>query len=212
MMMVAMMTAAMVAARAVRTIEASFASFRCPGLAGALCMGDSVGAAGAGLASKGNGMNRRFFLGRCAAGVVGAVFMASAASAQSFQKSVVAQLRSQGYREINVERTMLGRVRIVGARRGASREIILNPRTGEILRDVVLAADGQVVPQISGDDGSGKGSSGDDGSGSDDGSGDDGSDDGGSDDGDSSGHGDGKGGDGKDSGGEGKGGGDDSED
>ncbi len=167
-------------------------------------------------------MNRRFFLGRCAAGVVGAVFMASAASAQSFQKSVVAQLRSQGYREINVERTMLGRVRIVGARRGASREIILNPRTGEILRDVVLAADGQVVPQISGDDGSGKGSSGDDGSGSDDGSGDDGSDDGGSDDGgsddggsddgDSSGHGDGKGGDGEDSGGEGKGGGDDSED
>ncbi len=215
-----MMTAAMMtAARAARTIEADLASAKRPGLAGGLGMGDSVGAAGAGLASKGNGMNRRVFLGRCAGGVIGAVFLATAALADSFQSAVVAQLRSQGYREINVERTMLGRVRIVAARRGASREIILNPRTGEILRDVVLAADGQVAPQISGGDGSGKGSTGDDGSGDDgsgddgsgdDGSGDDGSGDDGSDDGDSSGEGDGKGGSGKDGGG--KEGGDDSED
>lgn len=127
-------------------------------------------------------MNRRVFLGRraflrqCAGGVMGAVFMASAAMAESFQKSVVAQLRSQGYREINVETTMLGRVRIVAARGGASREIILNPRTGEILRDIVLAADGQVVPEIAGGENSGKGSSQDDGS-DDSGSGEDGSDD-----------------------------------
>ena len=176
-------------------------------------------------------MNRRVFLGRrvflrqCAGGVLGAVFTASAARADSFQSSVVAQLRGQGYREINVETTMLGRVRIVAARGGASREIILNPRTGEILRDVVLAEDGRVAPEISGGDGSGKGSSGDDGSdGSGDGSGDDGSGDGGSEDGGSSGEGDGSGkdgdgdggsgkdgdGDGKD--GDGKGGGDDGED
>ncbi len=101
-------------------------------------------------------MNRRVFLGRrvflrhCAGGVLGAVFTASAAVADSFQSSVVAQLRGQGYREINVETTLLGRVRIVAARSGASREIILNPRTGEILRDVVLAEDGRVAPEIAG--------------------------------------------------------------
>lgn len=166
-------------------------------------------------------MNRRVFLGRraflrqCAGGMIGAVVMASAACADSFQSSVVAQLRSQGYREINVERTMLGRVRIVAARGGASREIILNPRTGEILRDVLLAEDGQVVPEIAGSDNSGKGSSEDDGSddnSGDDGSGDDGSGDDGSEDGDSSGHGDGKDGDGNDSGGDGNDGGGEGED
>lgn len=160
-------------------------------------------------------MNRRVFLGRCAAGVLGAVFIASAAHADSFQRSVVAQLRSQGYREINVETTMLGRVRIVGAKGGGTREIILNPRTGEILRDIVLAADGLVVPEIAGGDNSGKGSSEDDGSddnSGDDGSGDDGSGDDGSEDDDSSGHGDGKDGDGKDNSGNGKDGGDEGED
>lgn len=161
-------------------------------------------------------MNRRVFLGHCVGGVFCVVFTASAAVAESFQSSVVAQLRGQGYREINVETTMLGRVRIVAARGGASREIILNPRTGEILRDVVLAADGRVEPEIAGGDGSGKGSAGDDGSeGSGDGSGDDGAGDDGAEDGDSGGHGDGKDGDSNDSsgkGGDGAGGGDDSED
>ena len=150
--------------------------------------------------------------------MLGVGFMASVALADSFEGSVVAQMRGQGYREINVETTMLGRVRIVGAKGGGTREIILNPRTGEILRDVVLAEDGRVEPQISGDDGSGKGSSGS-GSSGDDGSGEDGSDDSGSGEGDSGGEdagddsggedkgddgkdGSGKGGSGKDGGGE----------
>ena len=151
-------------------------------------------------------MNRRVFLGRCASGVLGAVFAGSAAFADSFEGSVVAQLRGQGYREINVERTMLGRVRIVAAKGPRTREIILNPRTGEILRDVLLAADGQVEPEIAGGDDSGKGSSGDDGS-SDDGSGGDGGSDGGGGSGGDSGgdghEGDG-GGDGHDGGGSGE--------
>ena len=163
-------------------------------------------------------MNRRVFLTRCAAGVLGAVGTASAAAAGAFEDSVVAQLRGQGYRHIQVARTMLGRVRIVGARHGATREIILNPRTGEILRDVMLGDDGQVSVQISDDDDSGKGSSGDDGA-DDDGS-DDSGDDSGSDDGDSSGHGsgsgsgsgDGSGSGGSGSGGSGHGGGDDGDD
>lgn len=150
-------------------------------------------------------MHRRSFLSLCAGGLVGAtsVFSAGSAFADGYESAVVGQLRRQGYRQINVERTLLGRVRIVAQRGGGSREIILNPRTGEILRDVVLAADGQVAPLIAGEDDSGKGSSGKSGSGDDgagDGeSGDDGSDGGGSDSGDS---GDGESGDGESGGGE----------
>ena len=165
-------------------------------------------------------MNRRVFLTRCAAGVLGAVGVAQAASAGSFEESVVTQLRGQGYRDINVARTMLGRVRIVGARRGITREIILNPRTGEILRDVVLGDDGQVSVQISDDDTSGSGRSGDDSSGDDDGGGDggdDGGDDGGGDDhggedGGGSGSGSGSGSGGGSGSGHGDGGGDDGDD
>ena len=164
-------------------------------------------------------MNRRVFLTRCAAGVLGAVGVAQAASAGSFEESVVTQLRGQGYRDINVARTMLGRVRIVGARRGITREIILNPRTGEILRDVVLGDDGQVSVQISDDDTSGSGRSGDDSSGDDGGGdgGDDGGDDGGGDDhggedGGGSGSGSGSGSGGGSGSGHGDGGGDNGDD
>ena len=166
-------------------------------------------------------MNRRDFLRHCAAGAVGAAFMVGTAVAESFEGSVVAQLRGQGYREVNVERTMLGRVRIVAAKNGGTREIILNPRTGEILRDVVQAQDGRVEPQISEGDGSDEASSWEDrpedgdasGNGSSgDASGDDGKeDDGNSGDGEGSDGegsdgegGDGKGGDGKDGGGKGE--------
>lgn len=158
-------------------------------------------------------MDRRSFLRLCAGGLAGAssVLAAGAALADGYEHAVVSQLRKQGYRKIHVERTLLGRVRISAARGGRSREIILNPRTGEILRDVLLAANGQVVPEIAGDDNSGRGSSGDDGSddnddsddddsdnddSGDDDSGDDGSDDhGGSDHGDSDNSGSGSGGD-----------------
>ncbi|MGL6209476.1 MAG: hypothetical protein ACRC14_06565, partial [Paracoccaceae bacterium] len=45
---------------------------------------------------------------------------------------------------VQVERTLLGRERITGARGGGSREIIVNPNTGEILRDLWLNSDGEV--------------------------------------------------------------------
>ncbi|UWQ20870.1 hypothetical protein [Jannaschia sp. W003] len=51
-------------------------------------------------------------------------------------RDVVAQLQAQGYQTIRVERTFLGRARIrAEAPGGHRREIILNPRTGELLRD-----------------------------------------------------------------------------
>lgn len=64
------------------------------------------------------------------------VLSGQAALAQSFTDSVVDQLRQQGFDRIEVERTLLGRTQIVAQGKGGRREIIFNPRTGEILRDL----------------------------------------------------------------------------
>lgn len=61
--------------------------------------------------------------------------LASAAMAQPRVEIIVNQLRQQGYEEISVSRTWLGRIRIEAERGGREREIIINRRTGEILRD-----------------------------------------------------------------------------
>jgi len=63
---------------------------------------------------------------------------------------VLGALRSQGYHEIWFERTLLNRVRIVAERRGTSREIVLDPRTGDILRDYSESESGQVPAGASG--------------------------------------------------------------
>ncbi|MFN3846654.1 MAG: hypothetical protein ACK4RZ_12675 [Paracoccaceae bacterium] len=81
-------------------------------------------------------MNRRLFLSLGLA----AVCFGQAAFARSFADSVVAQLKKRGYRNISVGRTLLGRTRITAERNGGRREIILNPRTGEILRDLWIKA------------------------------------------------------------------------
>lgn len=102
--------------------------------------------------------------------------------AAGYADAVVAQLQKQGYDRIKTEETWLGRVRIVAEREGGSREIILNPRTGEILRDLWLLTNGQAGRSLligTGEDddsdssGSGKGGSDDDGSDDDDDSDDD---------------------------------------
>ena len=48
---------------------------------------------------------------------------------------IVAQLRAQGFAQIRVSHTFLGRVRIEAQSPRLHREIVLNPKTGEILRD-----------------------------------------------------------------------------
>ena len=96
-------------------------------------------------------MDRRFFL----TVLGGAVATASGAFAAAFADVVVDQLRAQGYETLVIERTLLGRVRILAQKAGKTREIILNPRTGEILRDVLTDASGEVVPQIASSGGSG---------------------------------------------------------
>ena len=126
-------------------------------------------------------MNRRAVLSISLA----LLLSATVALAQSFADVVVARLRDQGYSSITVNRTLLGRAQIVGISQTERREIILNPRTGEILRDFsqfLVSGSETDTPTVgsdpsgSGADGSGSDNSGSDssGSGSDGGGGDDG--------------------------------------
>ncbi len=61
--------------------------------------------------------------------------LAVPAAAQTAEDRIVRQLREQGFEEIEVSRTLLGRVRIVAIEDDTLREIVLNPSTGAILRD-----------------------------------------------------------------------------
>ncbi len=65
--------------------------------------------------------------------------MAMQAFADPLTESVVRQLQERGYQEVIVTRTWLGRNRIVATSPGRLREIILNPTTGEILRDFQIS-------------------------------------------------------------------------
>ena len=83
---------------------------------------------------KGCAMKRRaFFTGLAAAGLV----LPHGAVAQDAQTRVIQRLQRDGYRNIRVSRTFLGRIRIVARGVPGEREIILNPSTGAILRDVL---------------------------------------------------------------------------
>jgi hypothetical protein len=98
-------------------------------------------------------------------------FAALPALAATFVEQVVTQLRAQGFDAIKVERTLLGRTRIAALRADGSREIVLNPNTGEILRDLWTSQSGDVAGSISiggdngtdGNSGPGGGDDGDDG-------------------------------------------------
>ena len=90
-------------------------------------------------------MKRRLFLiGLATTSVLAAV--AGPALAATYAEDVVAQLNQLGFSNITVETTWLGRIKILATRGDGVREIILNPRTGEILRDVwmPMSGDGMV--------------------------------------------------------------------
>jgi hypothetical protein len=103
---------------------------------------------------------------------------AGMAMATPFADTVIAQLTEQGFANVSSETTWLGRVRITATRVDGQREIIMNPRTGEILRDMWSGigptnASGPIIDDVgetgrgasAGDGGSGDGGSGSDGSG-----------------------------------------------
>ena len=61
---------------------------------------------------------------------------AGAASAQTVTERVLNRLQGQGFETTSVQRTWLGRVRVEArSADGQERELVFNPRTGEILRD-----------------------------------------------------------------------------
>ena len=125
-------------------------------------------------------MNRRQVLAggmaACAVQLVAAV----PAFAATYLEQIVSQLKRQGFVDIEIERTWLGRTRIQAKRGDDAREIVLNPNTGEILRDLWLSetGDARKTVKISEDQGKGgsggnSGSGGGSGSGSGSGDGDD---------------------------------------
>ena len=61
--------------------------------------------------------------------------LALPSSAGPIEDSIVRQLQNQGFSQIEVRRTLLGRSRIVARSNDLYREIVVNPVTGEILRD-----------------------------------------------------------------------------
>ena len=103
-------------------------------------------------------MNRRQLLsGIVALGCAQALSILPA-SAATFVEQIVTQLQAQGFQYIQVEKTWLGRARIQAMRDGVSREIVVNPNTGEILRDLWLSPSGAEASKITiGDDSSGHG-------------------------------------------------------
>lgn len=123
--------------------------------------------------------------------------LAGPALARSVTDRVARDLARQGFTSIEVSRTLLGRDRVVATGPDGRREVIVNPRTGEILRDLWTPSDGSaagsglISPRSDEDDGGrgrgrGRGRGGDDGgedsSGDDKGSDDSGGDDSGGDD------------------------------
>jgi hypothetical protein len=140
-------------------------------------------------------MNRRSFI----AAFIAASALPSVVMAQGFADQIVAQLRAQGFDNISVSNTWLGRTRITAQSADGSREIIIDPRTGEILRDLWQGKGSGNIISNSNNGGSGRDDDDDDDDDDeDDGDDDDDDDNSGSGGGDNSGHGGGGGGGGGD--------------
>ncbi|SNR62543.1 hypothetical protein SAMN06265370_11339 [Puniceibacterium sediminis] len=98
-------------------------------------------------------LKRRRFL---TAGAACLALCAAPAFAQTAQDQIISQLQEQGFAQIRVSRTWLGRVRILARGQQGAREIILDPGTGTILRDYLDRDD----RRSSGSGNSGSGNSG----------------------------------------------------
>lgn len=69
--------------------------------------------------------------------------LAMPASAAPTIDEIIAQLQAQGYTDVTVSRTWLGRTRIEAESTTHEREIVFNQRTGEILRDFWVELDAE---------------------------------------------------------------------
>ena len=79
---------------------------------------------------------------------VGLIAWASLAQAAEPVDRIIAWLRDQGFTEFEVEKTWLGRTKIEAHADGLEREIIINTRTGEILRDYWDIEDAQKAQEF----------------------------------------------------------------
>jgi hypothetical protein len=88
---------------------------------------------------------RKFILTACSAALVPAL-----AQADEMQDAIVRELGAQGYTHVKISRTWLGRLRFVATSETREREIIVNGRTGEILRDYWhdLSTESAPIPRI----------------------------------------------------------------
>ena len=73
---------------------------------------------------------------------IGLMGLPQLAAAQSVEDQVFAQLQEQGFTVIEVRRTFLGRLWFTAESAYFYRELVINPQTGEILRDYVRDIDG----------------------------------------------------------------------
>lgn len=80
-------------------------------------------------------MKQRLFV------ILSVAFLASPLAAQDVSSQIADQLRQQGYENVEVTKTWLGRLRFQASSNNQTREIIVNPRTGEILRDFQTSKD-----------------------------------------------------------------------
>lgn len=65
------------------------------------------------------------------------LFSAHTVQAEGLKDRIIAGLVAEGFTEITVKRTLLGRSRIVALQGNQMREIVLNPTTEVVLRDYV---------------------------------------------------------------------------
>ena len=61
---------------------------------------------------------------------------------QDFTTPIVERLQGEGFVVSQIKRTWLGRILIVSQNGEYLREVVINPHTGEILRDKLFALDG----------------------------------------------------------------------
>ena len=69
----------------------------------------------------------------------GALWAAPVARAET-PEEIVAQMQAEGLRSIEVSTTWLRRIRIVGEGQSGAREVVIDPRNGEVLRDFTAPA------------------------------------------------------------------------
>ena len=110
-------------------------------------------------------INRRHFL-QVALPALGLTLVGlGPALSETLEAKVVKGLSRQGYRDMKSSFTFLGRLRVTAEKGETRREVILNRKTGEVLRDVIVGRSGSrsiFDGDDSEDDKSGSSRSGDD--------------------------------------------------